>query len=156
MGLRHQGLRAEVWRVLAGRKPGAGEEPWVGPQVERFAAVARLLEDSEESLRAEALDVGREAAVAASVTLPAGSPFRYEDRAKVPDDIALPYALSAWHPLEPEPREGGGADRLLLAIVAAAKARGEDFFLPAQLLYAMGPPDQEQLGAAVQRAMSVR
>ena len=52
MGLRHQGLRSEIWRTLLGRSVDVSEEEWVEPLVKVFAHAARLLDEKEEQLLA--------------------------------------------------------------------------------------------------------
>jgi hypothetical protein len=146
MGLRHQGLRSEIWRTLLGRKAQQGEPDWVGPGTEVFTRVAQVLDEREGDVRANALARARRAAVAGTAHLPDSSPFRFPDIEKVSDEAAMPWAFATWR----DARSGDEAGTLMLeGVVLAAKARGEDFYFPAQLLHALGPPDMEQIGGSI-------
>jgi hypothetical protein len=146
MGLRHQGLRCEIWRTLLGRKAQPTEPAWVGPVTEVFPRVAQVLDEREESLRARALARARQAAVAGTAHLPESSPFRFANVEQVSDEAAMPWAFATWH----DARAGDNAGSLMLGgVVLAAKARAEDFYFPAQLLHALGPPDMEQIGGSI-------
>jgi hypothetical protein len=146
MGLRHQGLRSEIWRTLLGRKARPNEPDWVRPLTEVIAHAARILDEREDVVRANALARAREAAVAGTAHLPELSPGRFENVEQVGDEAALPWAFATWH----DARAGDNAGTLMLeGVVLAAKARAEDFYFPAQLLHAIGPPDMEQVGASI-------
>jgi hypothetical protein len=153
MGLRHQGLRSEIWRTLLGRKARPNEPDWVGPYTEVFADAARILDEREDGVRANAMARARQAAVAGTAHLPEGSPGRFENVEQVGDEGALPWAFATWH----DARVGDNAGTLMLeGVVLAAKARAEDFYFPAQLLHAMGPPDMEQIGASIAEFIRAR
>jgi hypothetical protein len=153
MGLRHQGLRSEIWRTLLARKVQAGEPDWVGPEVEGFARVARILDEREDGVRADALARARQAAVTGTARLPEASPLRFANVELVSDETAMPWAFAPWH----EARPGDDADALMLeGVVLAAKARAEDFYFPAQLLHALGPPDMERIGASIVELLRAR
>jgi hypothetical protein len=77
MGLRHQGLRSEIWRTLLGRKVQSTEPEWVGNWTEVFTHAAQILDKEEDIVRADALTRARAAAVAGTAHLPESSPFRY-------------------------------------------------------------------------------
>jgi len=62
-------------------------------------------------------------------------------------------AFAAWR----EGRAGDDADtRMLEGVVLAAKARAEDFYFPAQLLHALGPPDMERIGGSIVELIRAR
>jgi hypothetical protein len=78
--------------------------------------------------------------------LPESSPFRFANIEQVSDEAAMPWAFATWD----DARAGDNADTLMLeGVVLAAKARAEDFYFPAQLLHALGPPDMEQIGGSI-------
>ena len=149
MGLRHGSLRSEALRAL--QSPPRLEGPpdaWVEPSYTFFAEVARILEEKEDALRAEAFDIGRGFVVVRTDHLPESSRHRYTERAQVPDDLALPGLFDAWHDAHNGER---GSDLMLLGVVAAARARAEDFYFPASVLHAIGPAELEEMGESMVR-----
>jgi hypothetical protein len=58
----------------------------------------------------------------------------------------MPWAFATWHDANLGEEPG---TLMLEGLVLAAKARAEDFYFPAQLLHALGPPDMDQIGASV-------
>ncbi len=106
------------------------------------------------------LQYGRELTVARAATLPAGSPFRYENATDVPDDIARAVALGVDRDLHGDPEAfGHGAN----AVVTIARAEAEDFHLPRAVENALRvpwtPEQTEELltrGRRAQRAEPVR
>ena len=147
MGLRHKGLRAEIWRTLQGRKPEASDAPWVTSLSQVFIDITGMLdENKEEELRVEGLNAGRHMVVQYTEHLPSSSPHRYSDPARVGDELALAALLGGWHDVH---REEEGAGLLILGVVMASRARAEDFYLPASLLAAVGQPSLEDLGASL-------
>jgi hypothetical protein len=94
LGLRHQGLRSEIWRTLLARKVQAGEPDWVGPDVEGFARVARILDEREDGVRADALARARQAAVTGTARLHEASPLRFANVELVSDETAMPWAFA--------------------------------------------------------------
>ncbi|HEV3188883.1 MAG TPA: SEC-C metal-binding domain-containing protein, partial [Polyangiaceae bacterium] len=146
MGLRHRSLRAEIWRTLLARKAQPTEPHWVGPGTELFTRAAQILDEREDVLRANALARARQAAVVGTAHLPESSPLRFASVEQVSDEAAMPWAFATWH----DARAGDNAGTLMLeGAVLAAKARAEDFYFPAQLLHALGPPDLEPIGASI-------
>jgi len=147
MGLRHQGLRSEIWRTLLGRKVQPGEADWVGPGTEVFTTAARILdEEDEDAIRAAALTSARKMAVAGTAHLPESSPMRFASIEQVSDEAALPWAFATWH----DARAGEYAGTFMVeGVVLAAKARAEDCYFPAQLLHALSEQDLEEIGASV-------
>jgi SEC-C motif len=146
IGLRHAALRAEALRALRSPPPHAGREPWVAQGYAYFAEVTRILEEKEEILRAEGHDLGRDFVVARTEGLPESSRHRYTRREDVPDELSLPGLFDAWYDANNGER---GADMMLRGVVAASRARAEDFYFPAPVLHAIGPPDLESMGASL-------
>jgi hypothetical protein len=146
IGLRHASLRGETMRALRSPPPHADREPWVAAGYTFFDDVARILEEREETLRAEGIDLGRDFVVVRTERLPQSSRYRYTKREEVPEDLALPGLFDAWYDANNGER---GADMMLRGVVAAARARAEDFYFPATVLHAMGPPDLESMGASM-------
>jgi hypothetical protein len=147
MALRHASLRSEALRTLQSPPRLTGERAaWVEPAYQFFVDIARILEEKEETLRAEALDLGRDFVVVRTESLPESSRYRYTERNQVPEELALPGLFDAWHDANNGER---GADLMLLGIVAAARARAKDFYFPAPVLHAMGPPELEELGESM-------
>ena len=146
MGLRHAALRGEAMRALLSPPPHADREPWVAQGYAFFAEVARILEEKEEILRGEGLDLGRDFVVIRTENLPESSRYRYTRRDEVPEELALPGLFDAWY----DANNGeSGADMMLRGIVAASRARAEDFYFPAPILHAIGPADLESMGASL-------
>jgi hypothetical protein len=58
----------------------------------------------------------------------------------------LPGLFDGWYDANNGER---GADLMLLGVVMAARARAEDFYFPASVLHAMGPPELHQLGESL-------
>jgi hypothetical protein len=146
MGLRHAALRAEAMRALRSPPPHADREPWVAQGYAFFEEAARILEEKEEILRGEGVDLGRDFVVIRTENLPESSRYRYTRREEVPEELALPGLFDAWY----DANNGeSGADMMLRGIVAASRARGEDFYFPAPILHAIGPPDLESMGASL-------
>ncbi len=147
MALRHASLRGEALRTLqAGSRLTEPREAWVEPTYEFFAEVSGLLDEKEDTLWSEAIDLGRGFVVVRTDDLPESSRHRYTERAQVPDELALPGLFDAWHDAHNGER---GADLMLLGVVAAARARAEDFYFPASVLHAMGPAELEEMGESM-------
>ena len=146
MGLRHASVRVEAMRALRSPPPHAEREPWVAQGYTFFEEVAGILEDREEILRVEGLDLGRDLVVVRTENLPASSRYRYTKREEVPEELALPGLFDAWYDANNGER---GADMMLRGVVAASRARAEDFYFPAPILHAIGPPDLESMGASM-------
>jgi len=147
MGLRHASLRSEALRALESPPPpGADAEPWVekGRVIFREAVVA--VQDKEDELREEALNLGRDFAIVRTSDLPESSPYRFTERAQVPDDLVLPSLFDTFYDASNGER---AADLMLISITAAARAKAEDFYFPATVLHAMGKPDLEEQGASL-------
>jgi hypothetical protein len=133
-------------RTLRSPPPHAGREPWVAQGYTFFEEAARILEEKEEILRAEGLDLGRDFVVIRTENLPESSRYRYTRREDVPEDLVLPGLFDAWY----DANNGeSGADMMLRGIVAASRARAEDFYFPAPVLHAIGPADLESMGASM-------
>jgi SEC-C motif len=148
MGLRHASLRSEAMRALKSPPPHDGRDAWVGEGYRFFDEIARILEAKEEVLRAEGLALGRDFVVVRTDGLPEGSRFRHTARDQVPEDLALPGLFDAWHDANNGERAG---DLMLLGVVAASRARAQDFYFPAAMIHAIGPPDLENMGADMVR-----
>jgi hypothetical protein len=147
MALRHASLRNEALRVLKSPPPlSATRQPWVEPSYQFFVDVARILEEKEETLLREALDLGRDFVVVRTGDLPESSPHLYTDRSQVPEKLALPGLFDAWYDANNGDR---GTDLMLLGVVAASRARAEDFYFPASMLRAIDPPNLEQMGESM-------
>jgi hypothetical protein len=147
MALRHASLRGEGLKaLLSPPQPKAGAEPWVERAHAVFAEAAATIERKEDDLRSEALTLGRDLAIGRTGALTESSPYRFTERAQVPDDIALPALFDATYDANNGER---GADLMLIAITVAAHAKAADFYFPATVLHAMGPPDLEGTGAAL-------
>jgi hypothetical protein len=148
MALRHAALRGEALKIL--RYPPEAERgsPWpMAPQYTYFAEFAALVDEKEDSLRSEALDLGRKTVVERTHDRPAGSPLHFTDASQVPDDLALPALFSLWYDALNGERAG---DLTLLGIVAAAQARAEDFYYPSDAIHAMGSYELRHLEEAGQ------
>ena len=111
-----------------------------------FPDMARIIEEKEDELRAEGLKLGRDRMVILTQHLPESSPYRYVDPARVPDDLVLPSLFDLWG-------DGMNGERSLDAtmvmLVNAARARAEDFYFPAPVLHAMGPPEMQAYGQSL-------
>jgi hypothetical protein len=146
LGLRHEKLRAEVWRVLRGRKIEPGEEPWLEQSVGVFPEMARIIEEKEDELRAEGQRVGRDRMVILTKHLPESSPYRYADAASVPDDVVLPSLFDLWGDGLNDERS---LDVTMVMLVNAAKARAQDFYYPAPVLHALATDPLEAFGESL-------
>jgi hypothetical protein len=147
MALRHAALRSDILRTL--RRPRAAADsdaPWVGPTRQLFADAARLVEEKEESLRDEAVGIGRQRVVVMGSELPEGAPHRYDRAEDVPDDLALPSLFDLWYDGLNDERS---ADLMLIGVVTAARARAEDFYFPARFLHAARWGSAEEEGASL-------
>ncbi|HTB72760.1 MAG TPA: SEC-C domain-containing protein [Polyangiaceae bacterium] len=146
MGLRHAALRGEAMRTLRSPPPHGGREPWVAQGYSFFEEAVRILEEKEEILRVEGFDLGRDFVVIRTENLPESSRYRFTRRDDVPGELALPGLFDAWY----DANNGeSGADMMLRGIVAASHARAEDFYFPAPVLHAIGPPDLESMGSSL-------
>jgi hypothetical protein len=134
MGLRHASLRSEAFHAL--RTPAAAadapREAWAEPGFTFFHEVARLLDAKEEALRAEGDQLGRDFMVSRTKNL--DPRFRFTTREEVPDDLVLPGLFDGWYDANNGER---GGDMMLVGVVAAARARAQDFYFPATILHAM-------------------
>ncbi len=146
MGLRHAALRADALRTLRSPPPHADREPWVAAGFTYFSEVMRILEEKEEVLREEGTSLGRDFVVVRTENLPESSRYRYTRREDVPEELALPGLFDAWYDANNGER---GADMMLRGVIAAARARAEDFYFPAPVLHAIGDPDLESQGASL-------
>jgi hypothetical protein len=147
MGLRHEGLRAEIGRTLRSRKPAPEEEPWVEAAVGPFAELSRILDEKDEQLRAEGMKLGRDLLIVRTAHLPEGSPHRFTEASQVPDDLALPGVVNVWVDGHNDER---AMDVMLVSLACIARARAEDFYYPAALQHAMiGFPSSAELGASL-------
>jgi hypothetical protein len=146
MGLRHASLRADAFRALRSPPPHAGREAWVVQGFTYFEEIARLLEEKEEILREEGTSLGRDFVVVRTEHLPESSRYRYAKREDVPEELALPGLFDAWYDANNGER---GADMMLRGVIAAARARAEDFYFPAPILHAIGEPDLESQGSSL-------
>jgi len=146
MGLRHQGLRAEIWRVLLGRKAAAQEAPWVETVAAIFRDAAKRLDEDQQGVHREGMNEGRRLAVELTARLPESSEQRLATAEQVSEPVALAALVGAWE----DAIHGEDADRRMLqAVTCSARARGADFYLPEAIVQALGPPDSQQLGAAL-------
>jgi SEC-C motif len=146
IGLRHASLRSEAMRALQSPPPHEGRDPWVGQGFKFFQEAARILEEKEEVLRDEGLTLGRDFVVVRTENLPESSRYRYTRREDVPEELVLPGFFDAWY----DANNGeSGADMMLRGVVAASRARAEDFYFPAPVLHAIGPPDLESFGGSM-------
>jgi hypothetical protein len=147
MGLRHASLRGEVFKALQSppRQQGT-REAWVEQSYALFAQVAEQVQSKEDELREEALALGRAFVVVRTDHLPESSPYRFARRDEVPEDLVMPGLFDGWYDAQNGER---GGDMMLIAVCAAARARAEDFYFPATVLHAMGPPDLEQSGESL-------
>jgi SEC-C motif-containing protein len=147
MALRHSSLRAEALKALQSPPPPQpSAEPWVEKSQAIFREAVAIVQAKEEQLVSEALNLGRDFAIARTCDLPASSRFRFTERARVPDDLVLPALLDGTYDVNNGER---GGDLMLIAIAAVARAKAEDFYFPAAVLHALGPPDLEQIGASL-------
>jgi hypothetical protein len=144
MGLRHASLRAEAMRTLRSPPPHDTREAWVGAGYTMFKELPRLVEEKEEALRAEGLTLGRDIVVLRTSGKPEGARHRYTTRDEVPEELALPGLFDAWHDANNGERSG---DLLLLGLVAASRARAEDFYFPASVLHGMDSMTLQEAGA---------
>jgi hypothetical protein len=147
MALRHAAIRGDVMRTLTRARPdAASDEPWIAQTRSFFADVARLVEEKEDSLRDEAMDLGRKRVVGLGEDLAEGSPHRFERPEDVPDDLALPALFDLWYDALNDERS---ADLMLIGVVTAARARAEDFYFPARFLHAVHPPSSKEQGQSL-------
>jgi hypothetical protein len=147
MGLRHASLRAEAFHALrAAHAASAGREPWAVQSYAFFAEVARILDEKEEQLRVEGDQLGRDFVLVRTDSLPASSRWAFKKREDVPEDLVLPGLFDGWIDAICGER---GSDVMLLGVVAAARARAEDFYFPASFLHAIGPRDLATDGASM-------
>jgi hypothetical protein len=147
MALRHTSLRAEAFKALQSPPRLEGErQPWVDSAHALFAEVVRNVLEKEDQLRSEALTLARGFMVVRTRDLPETSPYRFTEPDQVPDDLLLPALFDGWYDANNGEK---GVDLMLVSLVAGARARAEDFYFPATVLHAMGPPDLERLGASL-------
>jgi hypothetical protein len=147
MALRHASLRGEAMRALESPPPPRpGAEPWVESSQAIFREAVATIGAKEDELRREALTLGRDFAIVRTSDLPESSRYRFTEREQVPDDLVLPALLDATYDANNGERAG---DLMLIAITAVARASAEDFYFPAAVLHALGPPDLEQAGASL-------
>lgn len=147
MALRHSSIRGEALKALAHPPPSTEpREPWMAQSWTLFSHTARLVEEKEDQLRAEALTLGRDFVVVRARDLPESSPHRYTERDAVPEDLALPGLFDGWYDALNGER---GQDLMLLGVVAASRARAEDFYFPATALHAIQPDDVDGLGRSM-------
>jgi hypothetical protein len=139
MGLRHASLRSEAFHALE-TTPVFVEprEAWVAQGFKLFADVVRVLEAKEDILRAEGNQLGRDFVLVRTSEISRSSRYRFTTREEVPDDLVLPGLFDGWHDANNGER---GGDLMLLGVVAAARARAEDFYFPASVLHAIGHSD---------------
>jgi hypothetical protein len=147
MALRHASLRSEALKALQSPpSPQAAAEPWVESAQAIFREAAVAVETKEEQLYGEAMSLGRDFAIVRTHHLPESSPYRFADRAQVPDDVVLPALFDASYDASNGERAG---DLMLIGITAAARASAPDFYFPATLLHALGPPGLEEIGSSL-------
>jgi hypothetical protein len=146
MALRHESLRNEALRALQSPPRLPGREAWVQEQYDFLAKTAECVVLQEAKLREEAYDLGRDFVVARTCELAASSPYRFTERSQVPEDLVLPGLFDGWYDANNGER---AADLLLLGVVVAARARAEDFYFPATVLRAIGPPQLHELGESL-------
>jgi SEC-C motif len=146
MALRHESLRTEALKALQSPPRPPGSEAWVGEHYDFFALTAECVLRQEQELREEAHNLGRDFIVARTRDLPESSRHRYTERSQVPEDLVLPGLFDGWYDAN---RGDRGADLMLIAVVAAARARAEDFYFPATVLHAMGPRELDELGESL-------
>lgn len=141
MGLRHASLRAEALKALQHVSEGA--PPTVTNTQRLLAMAAQIVDEKEDALREEAIDVGRKIAFSQGERAPAGSPYRYARYEDVPEDVALPTLFDCWYDALNGERS---ADITLIGVVAASRARAEDFYHSASALRVFQDPDTEERG----------
>ncbi len=146
IALRHASLRGEALRALRSPPGHAGREAWVAEGYTFFEEITRILEEKEEILHGEGFDLGRDFVVVRTENLPESSRHRYRRREDVPAELALPGLFDAWYDANNGER---GADMMLRGVVAASRARAEDFYFPAPVLHAIGAADLESSGASL-------
>ena len=151
MALRHGALRSEVLKVLRS-PPGAEGQGTIDPQYTYFAELVALVEAKEESLRTEALDLGRKIVIERTRHVPTGSPYHFADASDVPDDLALPALFSLWYDALNGERAG---DLTLIGVVAAAHARAEDFYYPSAAIHVMASYGLQDLQEAGQSLVEI-
>jgi hypothetical protein len=146
MGLRHASLRAEAMKTLRSPPVHDTREGWVASGYNTLKETAQLLEQKEDALRDEGIRLGRDIVVLRTSGKREGARHRYTKRDEVPDDLALPGLFDAWHDANNGER---GGDLTLLGIVAASRARAEDFYFPASALHGMDGMSLQETGAAL-------
>jgi hypothetical protein len=147
MALRHASLRSEALKALQSPPPPkADAEPWVGKAQAIFAEAVATIEAKEEQLLGEAMTLGRDFAIVRTSDLPESSRYRFTERSQVPDDLVLPALFDATYDANNGERAG---DLMLISMTAVARASATDFYFPAAVLHALGPPDLEQVGASL-------
>jgi hypothetical protein len=144
MALRHESIRTETLKALRSAPRAPDREPWVDELHGFFAKAAEVAERKEETLRHEAIDLGRDSVVVRTSGAPETARHRYTERSQVPDDLALPGLFAFLHDANNGDR---AADLMLIGTVVAARAKAEDFYFPAAVLHDMGPPDFEEIGS---------
>jgi hypothetical protein len=146
MALRHESLRGEALKALQSPPRLPEHEAWVREQHDFLAKTAECVVQEEAGLREEAHNLGRDFVLVRTRDLPASSRHRFTERSEVPEDLVLPGLFDGWYDANNGER---GADLMLLGVVMAARARAEDFYFPASVLHAMGPPELHQLGESL-------
>ncbi len=153
MALRHGALRSEVLKVLRSPPEADGQDATaMAPQYTYFAELAALVEAKEDSLRTEAIDLGRKMVVERTRALPAGSPYCFTEASQVPEDLVLPALFSLWYDALNGERAG---DLTLIGVVAASQARAEDFYYPSEAIRALGSRDSHDLQDAGQSLVEI-
>jgi hypothetical protein len=147
MALRHASLRSEALKALQSPPPPrAAAEPWVESAQAIFREAAVAVQTKEEQLYDEAMSLGRDFAIVRTHDLPESSPYRFAERAQVPDDVVLPALFDASYDVSNGERAG---DLMLIGVTAAARASAADFYFPATLLHVLGPPRLEEIGSSL-------
>jgi hypothetical protein len=147
MALRHAPLRGEIFKLLRAPPSRIGlPEPARDTSYVMFAQIAQLFDEKEATLREEGMEFGRKLVAEHTHDIDAPSPYRFSDPALVPDELALPALFGTWYDAHNGER---GNDVMIIALAAAASARGEDFYYPAAMLRDVPPDDLQSLGESL-------
>jgi hypothetical protein len=152
IALRHASTMSEVKRALAAWEAPSESDPPTAERTRRAVASAVLENVEDADARIETMmKLGRDFCVVASGHLPEGHPLRFTKPEDVPDDLARTAVLS----FDGDVHNPTVRNLVFMALPLAARASGEDFYFPREIVRAWkGPWDPEETLARLKRAAS--
>jgi len=143
IGLRHASTLPDVRRILQAYEvcpEGAAEGSNERSRATVAKAVLGVLDKVDEHVDTTH-KIGRDFCVTLSQRAPEGHPMRFEKPEQVPDDLARTAVLAFDGPIDVSPIQ----NMMLSALPVAARASGEDFYYPREIVRAwLGPWTPEE------------